>query len=166
VTYTHGPWPVVLPQEQLVGPHAPGLWRRWLHITFPSEEGATLFTAEATALALDPAMRLYGSSTIRSPRFTPLSEPHAIIVGGISHVLSEPRPAALVERAVDVCRVVALRLLAHEIDRKAVTQAWPANRLAFADLVKGVPVGGIVLPKNPPLLTYAIRPHNLVRAAS
>ena len=127
-------------------------WHRWIEIRLLSDDVVLAFKAEGLSLTL-AAGALRARAEILSPAFDPLCAEHTLRHGGADYTTSEPAPAELRRIAVDVCRVVALRLHAFGVDRTTVTRPWPRGRPPFASIVVGEPIW----PEAAPVRAYPTR---------
>jgi hypothetical protein len=150
------PMPIVRGMEEPVRAAARGKateWHRWIEIRLLSDDVVLVFKAEGLSLTL-AAGSLRASVEIRSPAFDPLCAGHTLCHGGADYTTSEPAPVELRRFAVEVCRVVALRLHDFGVDRVTVTRPWPRGRPPFASIVVGEPIW----PEAAPVRAYPTRP--------
>jgi len=137
------PVPVVAGFEEQVRGRTRGrplVWRRWIEIRLRWRGVAYTFTADADALALDSgAVEAGDDSELCAPDFDPLSPGHSAHLRGIEYTTTDPGPAELVRLAVETCRAVARRLLAHGVDHFTARRTWPLGVPAFSEIVRGEP---------------------------
>ena len=127
-------------EEQVRGPTRgrPLVWRRWVEVRIVWRGATYTFAADASALTLDAgAVEAGDDAELRAPDFDPLSLGHSLRFRGTDYGTTDAGPAELVELAIEACRAVALRLLAHGVDHFDVRRPWPDEVPAFEALVRG-----------------------------